>query len=337
MTSTWITDLSSWQDQLDLIGGYDFYQLPGYIEQEALLMEGEARAFHYQRDGFEALLPLIVRSVPGQEGKWRDAISPYGYPGIVMNNQNGYSLFEEVVSAYHDFANREGIVSTFIRLHPLHNTALLPEQKGIAQTFRGKTYSIYLPDGVQSIRANYSSNHRRNLKKLLRLGFKAVFDRWDLLEQWQSIYVSTMERLGAGDYYKFDLSYFETLKEKLNCRLVTVLDTEGEVACGGVFTYYADVIQYHLGGTAARHLAIAPSKLMFDAVMEEGVSSGNLRSFHLGGGVGARDDSLARFKRGFSNREHWFRTLEMIHHKDVYGNLSAGLKEDGFFPLYRKV
>jgi len=337
MKSNWITDFYSWQTQLDLIGGYDFYQLPAYILEDAILLNGEARAFHYQNDGVHAILPLILRDIPGQNGRWKDAVSPYGYPGVVMNGNGCSSHFEDFFSAYHAFANQEGIVSSFIRLHPLHNAALLPEQKGIRQTFRGKTYSIYLPNGVDAIRSHYSSNHRRNIKKLHKEGFSVAFDQWDLLEQWQQIYVATMERLGAREYYKFDLSYFRSLKQSLNCRLVTVLDGKGNLACGGIFTYYADVIQYHLGGTDSQYLSIAPTKLMFDAVMEDGVSQGNFRSFHLGGGVGAKDDSLARFKRGFSNREHWFRTIEMVHHKDVYGNLSAGLEEDGFFPLYRKV
>ena len=130
-----------------------------------------------------------------------------------------------------------------------------------------------------------------------------------------------------------------------NCRLLIVLTPDKQVACGGIFTYYADVIQYHLGGTAASELRIAPSKLMFDTVIADAataetpdhhhVTDQPFRWLHLGGGVGAKDDNLARFKKGFSNREHWFRTLEMIHDPSTYKNLSGSREDAGFFPLYR--
>lgn len=336
MSMTWITDPAAWQARIDEIGHYDFYQLPAFIAQEASLLHGKAQAFYYQKEGVEAILPLILRDVPGQEGKWQDALSPYGYPGLILTQDKGPANFEKVLTAYHQFAKEAGVVATFVRLHPLHNQILLPEQPGIQQTFRGKTYSINLREGKEVIRANYSSNHRRNLKKLRKLGYQVVFDAWEHLPAWQEIYVATMDRLGAGTYYKFDLAYFQNLEEQLNCRLVTVMGPEGDIACGGIFTYYADTIQYHLGGTAASHLAIAPSKLMFDAVMEASAEQAQWKSLHLGGGVGAKEDSLARFKKGFANREHWFRTLEMIHHKEVYQNLSAGKEDTGFFPLYRK-
>ncbi len=387
--SRWITDIDEWQAKLDAIGGYDFYNLPDFIFQEAALLGGRPVAFHFElsaekgpdergasekvaiekgpdervasekgasKTGLieEGIIPLILRDIPGQEGKWLDALSPYGYPGVLTTNEK---YLDKVLTAFYEFAKQERIVSTFLRLHPIHNQILIPERTGLRQSLRGKTYSVYLPEGIEAIRANYSSNHRRNLKKLRKQGYTAVFDAWEHLPAWQQIYVQTMDRLGATDYYKFDLAYFEHLRTQLNCRLLTVHRPDGEVACGGLFTYYADVIQYHLGGTAESELNAAPSKLMFDTVIEDAatataatsaasptaangtsstITNSNYQWLHLGGGVGAKDDNLARFKKGFSNREHWFRTIEMVHHRDVYESLSQGKEDTGFFPLYRK-
>lgn len=325
----WITDREEWQKQIDAIGGYDFYNLPDFIFQEAELLGGRPVAFVYG----ETLIPLTLRDIPGQEGKWQDALSPYGYPGILCSDER---LLDDTLTAFQQFARAEKVVATFLRLHPIHNQMLIPERAGLRQSLRGKTHSIYLPEGIEAIRGNYSSNHRRNIKKLRKQGYEARFDAWEYLSEWQQIYVATMDRLEATDYYKFDLAYFEHLRSRLNCRLLTVHHPDGSVACGGIFTYYADVIQYHLGGTAESELGAAPSKLMFDTAIADAVENGGYQWLHLGGGVGARDDSLARFKKGFGNREHWFRTLEMVHHKDVYDSLSQGKEDTGFFPLYRK-
>lgn len=382
-SSRWITDRAEWQAKIDEIGGYDFYNLPEFIFQEADLLGGRPVAFYYESWGIDhdpygrmsngfggkeesasgdlvdretkektqgkkALISLILRDIPGQEGKWQDALSPYGYPGVLTTDDR---ILDEVLSAFHEFAAREKLVSTFLRLHPIHNQCLVPERTHLRQSLRGKTYSIYLSEGIEAIRANYSSNHRRNLKKLRKQGYTAVFDAWEHLPAWQEIYVQTMDRLGATEYYKFDLAYFEHLRNHLNCRLLTVHNPAGEVACGGIFTYYADVIQYHLGGTAESELSAAPSKLMFDTAIADAVGKsaggneheeyedaihGGYKWLHLGGGVGSKDDNLARFKKGFGNREHWFRTIEMIHNRDVYDSLSQGKEDTGFFPLYRK-
>lgn len=332
---SWIGDHDAWRKAIDRIGGYDFYQIPGFIFQEAELLKGQAIAFSYQSGGVEALIPLIERKVEsGNKGEWSDALSPYGYPGVLCSDP---AALNDVVHAYGHAAHARGIVSTFIRLHPIHNSALVFEKKGLRQNFRGKTYSMDLSEDAETIRAVYASSHRRALKKLRKSGFQVVHNQWDLLPRWHEIYLETMTRLGAGDYYHFDFAYLERLRRDLKLWLVMVLDGEGEAACGGLFVRTNDIVQYHLGGTAGDFVRVAPSKLMFDEVVGELAGKGEFRWLHLGGGLGAREDNLATFKKRVSTRSHWFRTLEMIHHPVIYNNLSKGIPESGFFPLYRSV
>ncbi len=70
------------------------------------------------------------------------------------------------------------------------------------------------------------------------------------------------------------------------------------------------------------------------------------RVFHLGGGVGAQQDSVFRYKAGFSDRRHTFRTWRWILRPDIYEqccaratekNVNNGLRaaSDGYFPAYR--
>jgi hypothetical protein len=64
---------------------------------------------------------------------------------------------------------------------------------------------------------------------------------------------------------------------------------------------------------------------------------------HLGGGVGGKQDSLFRFKAGFSHSRHPFRTLRVVLDKAAYAELVRAhdptvdpTQLDGFFPLYRR-
>jgi hypothetical protein len=84
--------------------------------------------------------------------------------------------------------------------------------------------------------------------------------------------------------------------------------------------------------------------LRIDFLRRWAKSRGN-RVFHLGGGVGGSEDSLFRFKAGFSQQRHPFHTWRMVADETVYRRLvkrwesrhgaeADGL--DGFFPAYRK-
>ena len=63
------------------------------------------------------------------------------------------------------------------------------------------------------------------------------------------------------------------------------------------------------------------------------------RWMHLGGGVGGAEDSLFRFKAGFSPRRHRFETWRWIVDPHAYerrcrhANVGA---DESFFPAYRR-
>jgi hypothetical protein len=67
------------------------------------------------------------------------------------------------------------------------------------------------------------------------------------------------------------------------------------------------------------------------------------RVMHLGGGVEAFDDSLFRFKAGFSDRRQPFRTWRVVLDPHRYAALSEAVDPaadpadfTGYFPIYRR-
>jgi hypothetical protein len=60
------------------------------------------------------------------------------------------------------------------------------------------------------------------------------------------------------------------------------------------------------------------------------------KSLHLGGGVGGSDeDSLFRFKSGFSKDFKEFSVWKFIVNEEIYEDLSKDKVCTDFFPLYR--
>ena len=146
-----------------------------------------------------------------------------------------------------------------------------------------------------------------------------------------------MSALDASSYYFFSPSYYEKLFNNHHSEIKLVqCKYDDEIACTGIFSFTNGIVQYHLGGTASNYFKFAPTKLMFDYVREY-ASELNYNSLHLGGGLGGKEDNLYNFKRGFSDDIKNFYVLKKILNQKQYDELSQGISQTDFFPLYRTV
>jgi hypothetical protein len=345
---------------------HDVYHLPGYVTLDAQQSGGTPAAFRYREGERVLLVPLVLRPVPGAGGLI-DAVSPYGYPGPVATGGPTVATRSDDASsdAAHsdaDFWRRAaqrmpgtlaeaGVVSCFVRLHPL-----LPASfDALASTGRlvqhGHTVALDLTLDEDALWSQVRQNHRRQISKARRSGLVASIDDWRQLDTFVKIYHETMTRVGAASYYFFDRDYFERLRSAVGdaVHLVTIEDA-GDVLGGGLFFTLGGIAQYHLGATLDRHLARQPAKLMMDEMRRWAKSRGSV-TLHLGGGVGGRtDDSLFHFKAGFGPGRAAFHTWRVVSDRALYRQLcdrrpgdpaaSSGQADrdddSGFFPAYRR-
>lgn len=345
MIAMFLTDTEKWWEVLS-VSDYDFYQTPEFLQLESkYLKQQEAVYFYYEQEDLKAVIPLLKREIMGLGNKAHfDLISPYGYPGILTNRDFDYRQFNKLSKSFLQASAEEGFVSAFIRLNPLQNNFLFNESDQIQQVIHGNTIYVDLSLGKDTIEKNYSSNHRRNNKKLKKMGFIAQLDQWDYYTEWQVLYIETMKRLYANEYYRYPEWYFDDFRKAFEGKvhLITVHDPEGILCAGGLFTTFNGIIQYHLGGTKETFLKLAPTKLMFDQVIDWGIEE-KMNLLHLGGGLGGSKDTLFHFKQGFSKEMLSFSSLRYIARPEDYMNLShlnfkdrsEDMDTQSFFPLYR--
>ena len=132
------------------------------------------------------------------------------------------------------------------------------------------------------------------------------------------LYLQTMKRIDAADYYLFERDYFERLRDALGERgMLATVHIDGEAAAGAVFTEIDGLAQYHLSGSDARFRKQQPTKLLLHEMRQHGHRAG-WRALHLGGGAGASEDSLFRFKAGFSSGRARFHTWRAVLDQDAY-------------------
>ena len=233
----------------------------------------------------------------------------------------------------------ERVISLFIRLHPLHNypEPTLTEFGQVVE--HGPTVWIDLGVTEEELWSQTRSRVRTYINRMHREGYAFEVDsEWRGLDEFARLYTQTMKRVGAEAGYFFDRQYFEDLRDNLgeHAHLAVVRAGE-EIACAGIFSEVSGLVEYHLGGTEDVHRKLGPTRLLFHHMARWAKERGN-HTLHLGGGVGAAEDSLFHFKAGFSPHRATFRSWRVACDSEALAAASAaaGLVEaDGFFPPYR--
>lgn len=344
-------DDKRWRDFL-AIAPHDFYHLPQYVALEADHEGRQATAFYAEHGGTKLLIPLLLRDLPPElkaPDDWHDAVNPYGYPSPLFlpdadSDQSEDAQFEILWQAFCNAAAARNIVSVFLRLHPLMPLPASPLEEQGQLVQHGQTVYLDLQNS-EEVLAGLCRNHRRDIKKLTESGFQFVMDEWSYYPRFIEIYRATMRRLHAEPMYYFEGDYFSRLRQALggNLHLATVVAPTGEIAAGEIFATTCGIVQNHLAGTADEYQRLAPTKLLTDHMRCWAQERGE-KLFHMGGGLGGREDSLFRFKAGFSKLRADFFTYRMILDTTKYQQLVARWQQaggqieedDDFFPAYRR-
>ncbi len=302
--------------------------------------------------------PYLLRrvdEVPGLEGSdSTDVTSVYGYPGPIAWGCRPGDLFLEdawrqLVGVWHD----QGAIAAFTRFHPLLDNASLaaglkvadqPDEGMGSVSQIGVTVSIDCTLGDDAMRDEYDHGVRRGIAACRKAGYATAHDEdWSELEAFIRLYRETMVRNRAAAYYFFDASNIERLRSALPGHIHLLVTRSGStVVAAGIVTEFGGIAQSYL---AASDVTLRPSpRLLFNDDARRWARSRNNSVLHLGGGRGARDDSLLTFKARFSSRRHPFHIGRWILDWDTYHRLTeerlarplrSVMVDLAFFPAYR--
>jgi serine/alanine adding enzyme len=366
--------------------------------------DGVARGAIFESPGGTVLYPFLQRpldALPFLGNAWRgrsDITSAYGYGGPLtsVGGEEPPALpsspaiagpaaagdagapFDPIVSParsrllaafraeFATWCRDEGVVSEFIRFHPLLQTKIGLEVAAASppvDVVPANTTIWCRLSTPEEHRAALSSSTRRNLRKAdraeLTFGVETSDEAW---ARFAELYTATMRRREASDYYLFPPRYFADCRELLGdaAALLTVrrptsagdvdgdgglkavrMDEPGEIVAAAFFLRSERAIHYHLGGSDAAALAERPNNLLFVGAMDWGAELG-AEAMHLGGGFRAGgDDELFRFKAGFSPLRARFHMGRCVQDEAAYADAvsawraAGGEDPGGYFPAYR--
>lgn len=347
---------------------YDVYHLPEYNYLEAKRTKTSTEAFLFKDDEDKIFfVPYLLRScndvIPDKSiiyDKYKitdifDITSAYGYPGILLSEAAVHTpgFADAAINEFKYQLKSKRVCSGFFRIHPILGNNF--EQIFQSDTFTklGETISVDLTLTESEIWAHTRKGHQSTINKCKRLGMKGrIVPFAKYIDEFKAIYLETMNRVKAKDFYYFDDVYFNNLLklgDKIHLCLVYLENedkNEDEVVAACLIFECCGIVQTHLGGTRTQFLRNSPFNFLLHYVRLWAKERGN-RYMHIGGGVGgSQNDSLYRFKSGFSRQRHNWQILRLIADKEKYDCLLQirakalntpveKLLESNFFPAYR--
>lgn len=335
-----LEEQEEWNEVILRSDFYDFYHCNSYNNLERA---GNNFLFVVEDvHGDFVALPLIKREIEGTD--FFDCTSVYGYAGP-LSSKDPSKLSIELIKGFQksllNYLNDENFVSAFSRLHPIANQSRLLENIGEILPLN-KTVAIDLTLPIEEQKRKYRKSNKSEINQLRNRGFTVKkADTKKELDSFVSIYTETMQRVSASKSYFFDEDYFQRfLQVRDFSPLLLLAYKEEEITAGAIFTTAKNVMQYHLAGTKEEYIKQTPMKLILDEARLLGSQLGQIY-LHLGGGVGGSDeDSLFKFKSGFSDLNFVYKVWRLIVDENKYKELvklKSGRREldKNYFPLYR--
>ncbi|MEN1762025.1 GNAT family N-acetyltransferase [Anoxynatronum sibiricum] len=346
-----LENADKWDSIVKSFKKYDVYYLSSYTRAFKLHGDGEPILFYYDNKNTRAINVVMKRDIE-KDRKFRgkiesetyfDITTPYGYGGFIVEgtiNENSLMQLNEV---YSDYCTSNNIISEFVRFHPvLRNSELNKTIYDVVDL--GNTINMDLKSKEQ-IWNDLSSKNRNVIRKAIKSGVEIFWgSSSELIDEFIPLYNATMNKDNATDYYYFNNDFYNSVLNdlKYNC-LIFYAVFEGKVISSSMIIFGNDKMHYHLSASDREHQSLAATNLLLYEAACWGCENG-YKSFHLGGGLGSKEDSLYKFKKAFNkNSDTYFSIGKKIFDKEKYDeliqirNMESGFDTNtSFFPNYRE-
>lgn len=339
------------QALLDVGGSYPHYST-GFMESfTAPLTDAFALIYRNKDTGAVIIMPMYRKHLSFANGLTAfDVSSPYGYYGPIhcrATDEDLKAFWAEADAAY----QRLDVVAEFIRFNLNANTTAYNGQ--VVHTLNNIKGRIVNTEEAQL--KGYEYNVRKNIKRAKAEGLhtKLYYDNIsdEQLDEFYGIYVHTMQRNKATDYFYFDKSVFKKYISGHGAHSLVATTYYGDKAIASELVLVQhDTIYSFLGGTLSEFFDKRPNHLLKHDIINWARSAGKT-FFVLGGGYGENDGIYVYKKSFFPNDVVEYFTGRKIVNPEKYKTLVAAANEQRaasslepldehdqtFFPLYRKL
>ncbi len=346
-----IADTEKWNDIIKKFSNYDIYYQPEYTKGFQIHGDGLPILFYFEGKNMKAVNVAMKRDISYDsrflshlnENSLFDITTPYGYGGFFFEGDLNKEELNNCLKEYEEVCLKENIVSEFVRFHPvLHNH--ISAEFLYNTSVIGKTVTVNLQSREQ-IWNDLHSKNRNVIRKAIKSGVQIYWGREEsLFEQFIQMYNTTMERDQASNYYYFEQPFYKSILNDLKYSATMFYAVlEGSIIAMSIVLHSNRKLNYHLSATDRDYQRFAPTNLLLYEAACWGYENG-FDTFHLGGGIGSKEDNLYKFKKAFNkNHDNDFAIGRKIFSEENNQDLIAIRKKSDpnfnenseFFPTYR--
>lgn len=339
-----LTQTEKWDSIVRSFRDYDVYWLSGYVKAFRIHGDGEPLLFHYEKDGLRSVNVVMKRDIAKDprfagkipEGQFFDFATPYGYGGWLMEGEPT----EEFFQTYREWVQRHGIVSEFVRFHPvIQNHVACEDFYDVARLGEVVRMDLQSPEIIWG---NISSKNRNVIRKAIKNDVRIYNGRCpEIFRTFREIYNRTMDKDEADEYYYFPPEFYESVLDDLplNAQVFYAVKNETIIAASIMLTANGRM-NYHLSGSLKEYASLAATNLLLYHAALWGCANG-YKTLYLGGGVGSGEDGLFKFKKAFYRGDDlpYFHIGRKVWNAERYQYL-ASIRSDippesRYFPVYR--
>lgn len=312
-----------------------------YFENYSKIEDGEALLIIYETEDGLVYYPFFKRLI--KDTKYYDITSQYGYGGPLNNFQKNLEMnLSKFYKEFKNFCIKENIISEFIRFHPM-----IKNYNGLEKIVDcikiSEVVYIDLTLEEEEIFKKYKYNNRKSINKSKKLGVSSKIHQ--NIDSFYDIYLETMKRNNALEYYYYELDFFKYFKENLsNNSFYMFAQNDSSDISTELVIYSKEYAHSFLGGTFSEFFNLCPNNALKHSIVQELKKKG-VKYFILGGGY-TKNDGIFKYKKSFNEDGILdFYIGKKIHNKSIYQNLVNEFdlnypeKKDintNFFPLYRR-
>jgi hypothetical protein len=294
------------------------------------------------------LFPMLLRAL--EDEPWAkgidhcvDLTAPYGFGGPFSWGMPDVTTFW---NWFDQWATAQRVVSLFTRLPLFEDQTILFKGEVIE---KGPSVVIPLEGGEASIQNNYERAVRGVLRQSVQKGVSVVPDpHGDRLEEFLTVYYSTMERRAASSSYFFPRTFFTALRERLSTHVMFFHALHDSHVVSSELQLISQTHTYaFLGGTTETGLACRANTALRHQTNVWASEQG--KRYMVFGGSHRENDGLLSYKKRFAPHSSlkMFKVGTRIFNPDQYmrlleqrrvwalGQGQQWVPVEGFFPAYR--
>lgn len=303
----------------------DIYFMPEYINLHSQEFGSKGLLFSAQEGDKIWLYAFILRQIFNiGDHKFDEIIydieTVYGYGGPITNTMNK-EFIDSANDSFVQWCIDNSVITEFVRFHPLiqNQNCFSPDMNIL---YDRNTVSIDL-DNLTESGLKVDQKTRNMFRRAEKLGVHVSdYSSCDDFEKFVNLYLSTMIKLNAEDYYLFNNEYFDSLKALVKSNgWLYVAELDGKWVAASIFLRGKYLLHYHLSASDLEHRIQGSTNILISHAATRGREKGFLR-LHLGGGrTISPSDSLLIFKRKMATDVHSFYIGKRIHDMGTYSML----------------